>query len=781
MEKKKAQSESESQSQREELLHTLTDFTSKDNWDKFFTLRGGDDSFEWYAEWPQLRDPLLSALAAPGSAAASAAAPGSAVPPPPQQILVPGCGNSRLSEHLYDAGFRSVTNIDFSKVVISDMLRRNVRDRPAMKWRVMDMTAMQFSDETFDIVLDKGGLDALMEPEHGHKLGDQYLSEVKRVLLSGGKFICLTLAESHVLGLLFSKFRFGWITSIHAIPHKSREKSSLQTFMVIAVKESPAVLQPITSSFNRSSLDCNSNQISGMYKELENENRTREEYLTGSDVLHSLEDLRLGAEGALDKLNPGRRVQLILSSQNSRYSYRAVLLDAQEQSEKFLRHCGVIIVPKTRAHGWLYSSEEGQWKVVESAEAARLIMVFLDSSHMHASMDDIQKDLSPLVKQLEPANNNGSQIPFMMVDDPIKDKKLIHQVTSSLTGRITIDDVVYSNVEGDVSHILPDGDLTFRRMIFQRNEDLVQSEALLTREGSTVISSDKTDSTKGSSSKSRKRGNQRKNIEPQAALKISHDYLASSYHSGILSGFVLVSSYLEKVSSMRRTVRAVVIGLGAGLLPMFLHGTMPFIHVEVVELDPLVVSLAREYFDFIENDRMKVHITDGIEFVRRVASTVAPVGDAEIDRKENGNLKTLQSPDSESFLDEIDILVVDVDSEDPSSGLSCPAADFVEEPFLKDAKNSISKQGLFVVNLVSRSTEIKEMVISRLKTVFNHLYSLQLKEDVNEILFALKTDDGIKENQFTEAADQLHKLLLCRHLKMSQTIVDTSKKIKCLK
>lgn len=33
-------------------------------------------------------------------------------------------------------------------------------------------------DETFDVVLDKGGLDALMEPELGPKLGSQYLSEV---------------------------------------------------------------------------------------------------------------------------------------------------------------------------------------------------------------------------------------------------------------------------------------------------------------------------------------------------------------------------------------------------------------------------------------------------------------------------------------------------------------------------------------------------------------------------------------------------------------------------
>lgn len=37
-------------------------------------------------------------------------------------------------------------------------------------------------DETFDAVLDKGGLDALMEPELGTKLGNQYLSEVTSLL-----------------------------------------------------------------------------------------------------------------------------------------------------------------------------------------------------------------------------------------------------------------------------------------------------------------------------------------------------------------------------------------------------------------------------------------------------------------------------------------------------------------------------------------------------------------------------------------------------------------------
>jgi hypothetical protein len=116
------------------ILDTLGDFTSRENWDKFFALRGTGDSFEWYAEWDDLRAPLLSLLHGGGGAEGGGKAP---------EILVPGCGSSVLSERLYDAGFRRVTNVDFSRVLVADMLRRHARARPEMRWRVMDMTDMQ--------------------------------------------------------------------------------------------------------------------------------------------------------------------------------------------------------------------------------------------------------------------------------------------------------------------------------------------------------------------------------------------------------------------------------------------------------------------------------------------------------------------------------------------------------------------------------------------------------------------------------------------------------------
>ncbi|KAM7261401.1 hypothetical protein ACFE04_008768 [Oxalis oulophora] len=762
MGKKKQQS---SKSQTEDLISSLEDFTSKENWDKFYTSRGTGDSFEWYGEWTQLRNSLITVLKqVPSISDESPASP---------QILVPGCGNSRLSEHLYDAGFHAITNIDFSKVVVSDMLRRNVRDRPIMKWRIMDMTKMQFEDETFDVVVDKGGLDALMEPELGPALGNQYLLEVKRVLKSGGKFVCLTLAESHVVALLFSKFRFGWKMSVHDIPQQKSNKPGLQTFMVVAEKENSTVLNQITSSFEHLSLSSSGNQVTGLHAAFENENHFRREFSNSSDIQYSLEDIKLGVKGDLTKLQPGQRFQLTLCGQrDSIYSYKAVLLDSQEDSGPFSYHCGVFIVPKTRAHEWLFSSEEGQWMVVESSKAARLIM----------------KDLSPLVQQLAPENDDsGAQIPFMMASDGIKHRSIIQEVTSSLTGPIIVEDVIYEDVDDTVSKLLPSKDLIFRRLVFQRAENLVQSEALLTTEGSSHKTTETVKKKSSSSSKTKRKGAQSQNDELKNQLNVYHGYLASSYHTGIISGFMLISSYLESMASSGKMVQAAVIGLGAGLLPMFLHGCMPFLHIVAVELDSVMLNLAKDHFGFVEGSRMEVQIADGIQFVKQ------------------GRNSLTTGSNSTKF----DILIIDVDSSDSSSGMTCPAADFVEQSFLQTALDSLSEQGLFVVNLVTRSAAIKDSIVSRMKEgslpgcivlfllknvlseclmysyefqeVFCHLFCLQLEEDVNLVLFGLRSKPCSTEDDFPEAAVQLQKLLKLKHPEISQSIVDSSKKIRLLK
>ncbi|KAJ3697307.1 hypothetical protein LUZ61_001012 [Rhynchospora tenuis] len=716
------------------IMETLGDFTSKENWDNFFSLRGTGDSFEWYADWPELKQPLLSHLSVPSDSDSSLDL---------VEILVPGCGSSRLSEFIYDAGFRHITNVDFSKVVISDMLRRYVRSRPEMKWRIMDMTNLQFSDKVFDIVLDKGGLDALMEPEVGTTLGSKYLKEVKRVLKDGGKFICLTLAESHVLGLLLPEFRFGWEMTIQAIPNKPSSKSNFETFMVVMVKGKSAASTSIKLLLDDSSLSFSTKQVNSVVNAVEKENSIRDHYSSGEDVLFSLKDLQLGAKGELKELIPGRRFQLILGEEGSSlYCYKAVLLDAKMQSEPFAYHCAVLIVPKIRADEWLFSSEEGQWIVVENSKAARLIMVFLDSRHMHADMKVIQTDLSPLVVHLAPEKiEDDSPIPYMMASDGVKQRKVVQKAASKITGPVVVEDVVYESPDDDNNSSSTTEGLMYRRLVFERSAGLVQSEAFLIRDEKT--NQDKKDSPSASKKKKGKKKSNlcRESDEPKSDFSIDHTRLASSYHTGILSGFSLIASSLEAAVKAGEKVKVVIVGLGAGLLPMFLHECLPFLQIEVVELDPVVVDLAKKHFGFIEDQRMKVHIGDGIKYV------------FESTQRQNNNSKDASSGGIN--IKETRILVIDADSSDLSSGLTCPHPNFVEEVFLKSAKEFLSQGGLFITNLVSRSAHMRETVIFSMKEVFDHLYSLQLEEEVNEILYACTDKTKIE----TDNVGKLEKLM----------------------
>lgn len=637
------------------------------------------------------------------------------------------------------------------------------------------------------MVLDKGGLDALMEPEFGSKLGDQYLSEVKRVLKSGGKFICLTLAESHVLGLLFPKFRFGWKMTLHCIPQKPSSKPSLNTFMVVAVKCASSVVEEIVSSFDHSSIGCNRTQEQGLYAALKAENQVRKGHLDGSDLLYSFEDLKLGAKGDMMELSPGRRVQLILGGGGSLFRYRAAVLDAQPQSSPFSYHCGVLLVPKTRVREWLFSSEEGQWMVVESSKAARLIIIFLDSSHANLRMEEIQKDLSPLVKQLEPENHDiRAQIPFMTAGDGIKQRKIVHEVTSKLTGPIVVEDVIYENVDDHLASF-PSKEPVFRRLIFQRTESLVQSEALLINERSEVHGDDTGRKKSITTVKSKNKEKQKTKHSQQSKnelnnVEVDHTFVASSYHTGIVAGFTLILSYLDKMASSGGKVETVVIGLGAGLLPMFLHSCMDFLQVEAVELDPVMLRLAKEYFGFCEDDCLKVHLADGIQFLKNLTkSSLQKVVDINGSEETNSDGSSVVSNARNQPVRKLDIIVVDVDSSDSSSGLSCPAADFVEDSFFATVKDVLSEQGLFIINLVSRSSSIKEGVVSRISTVFSHLYCLQLEEDVNEVLFAVNSNTCVMEENISEAAIQLQKLLKFESPERSQGIVDMAKRIRRLK
>ena len=64
--------------------------------------------------------------------------------------------------------------------------------------------------------------------------------------------------------------------------------------------------------------------------------------------------------------------------------------------------------------------------------------------------------------------------------------------------------------------------------------------------------------------------------------------------------------------------KILVLGLGGGVIPREMHYYFPDAEVDVAEIDPEIPKVARRFFRFREDDRLRVHIADGRVFVRRL-------------------------------------------------------------------------------------------------------------------------------------------------------------------
>jgi spermidine synthase len=62
---------------------------------------------------------------------------------------------------------------------------------------------------------------------------------------------------------------------------------------------------------------------------------------------------------------------------------------------------------------------------------------------------------------------------------------------------------------------------------------------------------------------------------------------------------------------------ALIIGLGGGTIPSFLRKRFPQMRIDVVDIDPGVVDVARSHFGFREDERMRAHVEDGRRFVEQ--------------------------------------------------------------------------------------------------------------------------------------------------------------------
>ncbi len=169
--------------------------------------------------------------------------------------------------------------------------------------------------------------------------------------------------------------------------------------------------------------------------------------------------------------------------------------------------------------------------------------------------------------------------------------------------------------------------------------------------------------------------------------------LIFSYTKLILSGLLYKSN----------PNRILIIGLGGGTLPVTLSELLPDAEIVSVEIDPAVIKLAKQYFNYSENERVKTVERDGRLFIKRAML-----------KKEH-----------------FDWIILDA-----FNGDYIPEHLMTQE-FLTEVKSVLAEDGIITANTFSNS-ELYAYESATYHSVFGDFYNIKRPRTGNRIILATK-------------------------------------------
>lgn len=99
-----------------------------------------------------------------------------------------------MSERMYDDGYTNNYNIDICENVI-EFMKERCKDRKGMVFETMDVKNLSYKDETFDLIIDKSTIDALLCGEHSFMNVATMTKEMSRVLKTGGIYLVISYGD----------------------------------------------------------------------------------------------------------------------------------------------------------------------------------------------------------------------------------------------------------------------------------------------------------------------------------------------------------------------------------------------------------------------------------------------------------------------------------------------------------------------------------------------------------------------------------------------------------
>lgn len=183
-------------------------------------------------------------------------------------------------------------------------------------------------------------------------------------------------------------------------------------------------------------------------------------------------------------------------------------------------------------------------------------------------------------------------------------------------------------------------------------------------------------------------------------------YLGLPYTRVVLAGLALCED----------PRRILVVGLGGGTLPAFLRRHYPDATIDAVDIDPEVVFVAKKFFGFREDDRMRVHVADGRKFIEGI-----------------------RQPYDAVFLD--------------AFGADAVPAHLTTQEFLRAVRRAVNPGGVVVGNIWNRDfNRLYDSMVRTYRAAFDELFVLSVDDSGNRILLALPRRQPLTRDEFVRLA-----------------------------
>ncbi|OHB71134.1 MAG: hypothetical protein A2V70_14320 [Planctomycetes bacterium RBG_13_63_9] len=196
----------------------------------------------------------------------------------------------------------------------------------------------------------------------------------------------------------------------------------------------------------------------------------------------------------------------------------------------------------------------------------------------------------------------------------------------------------------------------------------------------------------------------------QSVVKVGDPgHIELPYARAMLAGLALVE----------KPERMLVVGLGGGTIPGFLHKHYPRATIDAVDIDPDVVTVARKYFGFRDDATLHAYVDDGRRFIEK-------------------------SPGR------YDVIFLD------AFGSESIPYHLTTREFLQAVRRALTPQGIAVANVWSSySNPLYDSMVQTYQDVFQELHVLDVSGAGNKILLALPRKEQITRNQLARRAQEV--------------------------